>query len=83
MEYKLSKHAVERIIDRRIDIQVIDEVIQNPDNQINENECTKIFQKKITIESKLYLYRVYLNLCKKPPLVITAYKTTKIEKYEN
>lgn len=30
---------------------------------------------------KFYLYRVYLNICKIPPLVITAYKTSKIEKY--
>jgi len=30
-----------------------------------------------------YLYRVFVNICKKSALIITVYKTSKIEKYEN
>jgi hypothetical protein len=30
-----------------------------------------------------YLYRVSINTIKQPPMVITAYKTSKVNKYEN
>jgi hypothetical protein len=39
-------------------------------------------QKLIKEGNLKYLYRVFVNICKQPDLVITAYKTSKIEKYE-
>jgi len=29
------------------------------------------------------LYRIFVNVCKTPALIITGYRTSKIEKYEN
>jgi len=33
------------------------------------------------IDSKTYLYRVFVNNDKIPTLIVTAYKTSKFEKY--
>jgi len=41
-----------------------------------------IYQKIIVEVDKPYLYRVFINTSKEPFLVVTAYKTSKIEKYE-
>ena len=42
-----------------------------------------VYQKLVKEGDKHYLYRVFVNNFKRPPVVITAYKTSKTEKYEN
>lgn len=76
-----SKHARERMKTRSISEDDVSKVIHSPDSVIDE-PCKKVFQKKIFVENTLYIYRVYLNDCKKPPLVITVYRSTKLDKYE-
>lgn len=67
---------------REISSAEVMEVVKDPDSVINE-PCKKIFQKKITKNNSLYLYRVFVNTCRDPELIITDYKTSKVEKYEN
>ena len=83
MKYSFSKHAAEQIVKRNIPRSVIDEVISNSDKIIKHDNCLKVFQSVIDEKENKYLYRVFVNICKKPALIITAYKTSKIEKYEN
>jgi len=79
--WNYSKHAIERMEARSISKEEIELVIRNPDSVIEE-PCKKIYQKKIILEDTLDIYRAYLNDCKKSPLVITVYRSTKIDKYE-
>jgi len=58
-------------------------IINNPDNIIDESECNRIYQKRINENQKIFLIRIFLNICKTPGVIITAYKTSKIEKYEH
>jgi len=84
MNYHYSKHAAEQIENRNLDRHVIDDVIYLPDVIIKHDECLNIFQKIVYDKNKKpYLYRVFMNECKEPSLVVTAYKTSKVEKYEN
>ena len=83
MKYTFSKHAIEQIERRNISRTVIDEVISHPENIIKHDNCVKVFQKVIDDSKNKYLYRVFVNICKKSALIITVYKTSKIEKYEN
>lgn len=83
MNFKISKHANDQILLRGIERELVFEVLKNPDNIIEKESCKYIFQKIITEGGKKYLYRIFVNVCKEPLLVITAYKTSKIEKYEN
>ena len=62
---------------------LVDEIMQNPDDIIISDECKHIYQKSITLKDKNYLYRLFVNVCKKPAIIITGYRTSKIEKYEN
>ncbi len=66
--------------DRCISVDDVTRVIRSPDSVLEE-PCKKIFQKMLIVENTLYIYRVYLNVCKKPPLVITVYRSTKLSKY--
>ena len=62
-------------------------VLRNPDsivNQADKNNGYHIYQAVLESETEKdnnYLLRVFINTDKTPKLVITAYKTSKIEKY--
>lgn len=81
-KYSFSKHAKERIKSRGILDSTVMNVIKNPDSVIDESSCKSIYQKVFTEGKKKFMIRVFINSCKEPNLVITAYKTTKIDKYE-
>ncbi len=77
-----SKHAVERIKDRHLDKETINFVLDEPDSILPGSECKQVYQKLVKEEDSTYLYRIFVNTCKESNVVITAYKTSKIDKYE-
>jgi hypothetical protein len=84
MEYNISNHATDQFKIRQIDLALIDEIMNIPDLIITaEGTCKQVFQKVIIVDSKSYLYRLFVNVCKTPALIITGYRTSKIKKYEN
>jgi len=83
MNFTYSKHSLEQIKRRNIPKSIVNTIINHPDKAISSEKCVKIFQKKIIENKKKYLYRVFVNICKAPFLIITVYKTSKSEKYEN
>ena len=56
-------------------------IVLQPDSVVDQNEMTRIYSKLVDKDSKIYLYRVFVNYLKNPSIIITAYKTSKIEKY--
>jgi len=83
MNFTYSKHSLEQIKRRDIPKCIVNSIINHPDKVISYEKCVKIFQKKIIENKKNYLYRVFVNICKVPDLIITVYKTSKTEKHEN
>lgn len=79
-DFKLSFHAIEQIERRAIDIQLVYDVLQQP-QQIIELENETVFQSIITIQQKNFLMRIFVNEKVIPKLVITVYLTSKIDKY--
>ena len=82
MSFKYSKHAAQQIEARGIDKKTISAVIDSYDKILTDATGLTIYQKLIKEHGKDYLYRVFVNKEKNPFLIVTAYKTTKINKYE-
>jgi predicted oxidoreductase len=83
MSFQYSKHSLEQIKLRELDQDIIDDLLDRPDQIIKRDKHSVFFQKLVREGNKHYLYRVLVNTEKQPQMVITAYKTSKIEKYEN
>lgn len=75
-----SKHFLQQIELRTISLTNVDVTLNNPDDIAMEDGLT-VYQKIITENNKRYLLRIFVNEHKQPPLVVTAYKTSKIDKY--
>ena len=82
MRYVLSAHAAEALRERRIPIELIESVLQDPGQIVEEREDKKAYQSQMHFEtSKLFLLRVIVNDLVDPCVVVTAYRTPNIEKY--
>lgn len=80
MNIIFSRHALEQAKIRNITEKSIQEVVEKPEKIIDYDECIKIYQSLKKLD-KPYLLRVFINTCKEPFVIITVYKTSKIEKY--
>lgn len=81
MKFEFSKHALDQIEHRGISKEIILSVVIYPDLIVQQDESISIYSKLVEEDSKIYLYRVFVNYIKNPLVIITAYKTSKIEKY--
>jgi len=77
MPIKFTKHALEQMLFREITKDEIIEVVNNPEKVIEGIGSTKIAQR--LIDDKLL--RVYFRSEGKDKIIITAYKTSKLERY--
>ena len=80
MSFEFSKHALEQLKQRHISVAIANKALKHPD-QILDSEGKKVYQSVIQEEGKNYLIRIFVNRHKDPNLVITVYKTSKIDKY--
>jgi hypothetical protein len=84
MKFTFSIHALEQLKVREISRKLVMEVFENPDqvySKSDENEIVlyqSVFRKDT---DETYLIRVFVNQIKSPNLVITAYRTSKVQKY--
>ncbi|MBE0573778.1 DUF4258 domain-containing protein [Candidatus Dojkabacteria bacterium] len=83
MKFKISKHAEEQFILRGISLEIVLTILTNPDSILQDDPCKHIYQRVFTENNKKFLYRIFVNICKDPNVIITGYKTSKTEKYEN
>jgi len=81
--YRLSIHAKEQLVRRQIEEHSVEDVLIHPDFIHIDSECVHIYQKFMNKGESKFLLRVFMNICKTPALVITAYKTSKLSKYED
>jgi hypothetical protein len=81
VRYRLSTHAKEEIERRRIPQEWVESVLEKPDQVVLERGVLKAYQRKWDIGGKMFLVRVIVDDGVDPAVVVTAYRTTKIEKY--
>lgn len=77
---KISKHAKMQMEARNISLAVVESTIESPASVLLEDD-KKIYQAISNINGQNYLIRVFVNILEQPNVVITVYKTSKINKY--
>jgi len=82
LDFVYSRHALIQIELRNLPISTVEDVLNNPDRIIDVTDAL-VYQKVVIEAGKSYLYRVFVNASKTPVMVITAYRTSKTDKYEN
>jgi hypothetical protein len=81
VRYRVSTHAQEEIERRGISLALVEAVLKKPDQVVPERDVLKAYQSECEIGGKMFLLRVIVDDSADPAIVVTAYRTTKIEKY--
>lgn len=82
MEYKISRHAQTEMERRNISLPQVESVLDSPQQILLEREGRKVYQSKVEFgNGKIFLLRVIVADDVEPKVVITVYRTSKIEKY--
>lgn len=82
-EYRITDHAKQEMARRQISESIVAQVLSAPEQSEIDRPGREVFQSKIRMGNslKLYLVRVFVDIDRKPPEVVTVYRTSKISKY--
>ena len=80
-EFVLTDHATLEMMRRGLSASVIRQILDRPEQRIPVRPGRDILQSKLDMEGKTYLVRVIVDVDRTPAEVVTAYRTSKIEKY--
>jgi len=82
MDYTISKHAQKEMDRRGISLEIVNGIVGNPGQIVEEYGQKKAYQSLIDFgpDSK-YLVRVIVNDSVIPIVVVTVYRTSKVNKY--
>ena len=81
-DFSISRHAQEEMLRRGIPLDFVDDVLENPQQIVSANNDNSAYQSQIDFGGgHIFLLRVIVDESRVPPLVVTVYRTSKIEKY--
>jgi hypothetical protein len=82
-EFRVSRHAEWEMARRGIPLAMARSVVDAPEQRLrDESGSAWIYQSRVRFaDGRIYLLRVVVAEEHTPPVVITAYRTSKIEKY--
>jgi hypothetical protein len=82
LRWRLSKHARVELMRRGIPLSLVAEVIANPQQIVAGRNVLKTYQSKIVrADGRVLLLRIVVDDTIEPMVVVTAYRTSKVDKY--
>ena len=82
MRFLISRHTEEEMVRRQIPRGWLDSVLESPEQRVPRPGGKEILQPRFASgDGKMYLLRTVVATEKEPPVVVTLYRTSKIEKY--
>jgi len=76
-----TRHAERQLQERNISKEAVRKTVFNPDQVVEQEEDILLFQSILVEEQRKYLLRVVAKIQADDYLILTAYRTSKIEKY--
>lgn len=80
-EFAVTPHATRAMLRRGIRLGVLREVLASPAQRSRVRPGREVLQSIIEFPDGSYLVRVIVDVATQPPVVVTVYRTSKIEKY--
>lgn len=82
MRYRISRHAMEEMDRRGISPELLDSVLLVPEQTVPGKDGLTIFQSLTKFsDGRVFLVRAVVNTIVDPIVVVTVYRTSKIDKY--
>lgn len=76
-----SSHAIFEMQRRGLTEDLVRRVLLNPEQRYRVRQGRDVLQSRVEMENRLYLIRVFVDTEESPAQIVTAYRTSKVEKY--
>ncbi len=83
MGYRLTEHAGLEMQRRQVRPEWVEAVMAEPEQIVAGLDGRKVYQGRVSADGKTYLLRLIVEDWHTPPVIVTLYRTSKIEKYWN
>lgn len=77
----ITDHADEQMRRRGIGIDVVRSILLDPEQVLEVRPGRVVLQSRMNIDGRRQLVRVFIDVDESPMLVVTVYRTSKIDKY--
>ena len=81
MDYRLTDHAELEMQRRQVPREWVESVMHSPEQIVVGFGGRKVYQGRVSADGKTYLLRLIVEDWHTPPVIVTMYRTSKIEKY--
>jgi len=81
MHYTLSHHSKIEMARRGITLSQLNDVMLSPEQMVPGHGDITCHQSRIPMDGKMYLLRVMVDKTAFPAMVVTVYRTSRIERY--
>lgn len=82
-DYVVSSHAAAEAARRGLSEDILRSVLAEPEQRLQVRPGRVVFQSRVRMDpaGREYLLRVFVDVDRSPAEVVTAYRTSKIDKY--
>ena len=82
-QYIVTEHALMELKRRGLSEEMVRQVLGDPEQRREVRTGREVLQRRVSVgePAKTYLVRVFVDVDRRPPEVVTAYRTSKIDKY--
>lgn len=77
----LTPHARVEMVRRGIDPEIVARILAAPGQRHSIRSGREVLQSLLPMDGKTYVVRVFVDVDRDPPAVVTVYRTSKIGKY--
>jgi hypothetical protein len=81
LDFVLTPHATSELRRRGLDEAMVRQVLADPEQRIVVRPGREVVHSRIEPAGRRYLVRVFVDVDRSPAEVVTAYRTSKIDKY--
>ena len=77
----LTAHALAEMARRQIDHDTVARVLRTPGQRVAVRPGRDVLQSLVELNGKTFVVRVFVDVDRTPPEVVTVYRSSQIEKY--
>jgi hypothetical protein len=81
LDFVVTAHAAIELQRRQISLAEVEDVLSHPEQRILSRLGRHVLQSRVAMEGRIYLLRVFVDTDRAPAEIVTAYRTSNIEKY--
>ena len=81
LNFVLTTHANSELRRRGLDEAIVRQVLADPEQRVVVRPGREVVHSRIEFAGRRYLVRVFVDVGRSPVEVVTAYRTSKIDKY--